>query len=241
MLTLTNVSASVGTKKILSRVSLRLMPGTIACLMGPNGSGKSTLASVILGHPDYRLARGSKIDWKGRSITRLSPSDRAKRGIFLSFQNPLPLPGVSVKDLLRVALEGRLSAVELAHAIERYAKELHIKPELLTRSLNDGFSGGEKKKLEALQAVLLEPKLAILDELDTGVDVDAIKTISRFLKKHLPKDASILYITHSTRLEKYLRPDRVFVMKEGSIVRTGTRVLAERIERHGFDWIKNKS
>lgn len=238
MFSIKNLSVAINKKPILTKISLDLLPGKTYALMGPNGSGKSTLALSLLGHPEYRVARGSQIILDGKNITRKAPDERARLGLFLSFQNPLALSGVSVKDLLRIALEKKYAPFELSEKIKVLAKELKIKDELLTRSLNEGFSGGEKKKLEALQAVLLAPKIALFDELDTGVDVDAIKTISHFLKKHLSKKTTIVFITHSTRLLKYLIPDRVLVMKNGQLVKVGTTILAHKIEANGFDGIR---
>ena len=165
----------------------------------------------------------------------MAPEERSLKGIFLSFQSPLEIPGVNVFDLLRIALEKKFDPVTLHKQIRVYAKELHIKDELLKRSLNVGFSGGEKKKLEALQAVLLQPQLALFDEIDTGVDVDALKTISKFLKKYLPKETTLVFITHSTRLLKYVSPDVVLVIKDGTLVKTGGVALAKEIERSGFE------
>lgn len=238
MLTVKSLRVSAEKKPILRGLSFTLAPGTTYALMGPNGSGKSTLGETLMGNPRYRTGRGSVIVFEKKNITNKDTTERARLGLFLSFQNPHPLPGVSVKDLLRIALEKKYTPLELSEKIKAFAKELKIKDELLSRSLNEGFSGGEKKKLEALQAVLLTPKLALFDELDTGVDVDAIKTISQFLRKHLAKEATLVFITHSTRLLKYLKPDRVLVMKDGLLVRVGARSLAKKIEERGFDWIK---
>lgn len=235
MLTLKNLTVFAGDKEILHDLSLEFKPGRVYVLMGPNGSGKSTLAHALLGDPALRVKRGSQILMRGKNITRLEPDKRARLGLFLSFQNPLPLPGVSVKELLRLALEKKHSPLELNQKIVASAKELHIKDELLTRSLNEDFSGGEKKRLEALQAVMLEPRVAIFDELDTGVDVDAIKIISRFLKRHLPKEVTVIFITHSAKMAKYIRPDHVLVMKAGHLVKTGDAALVKQVEAKGFD------
>ena len=238
MLTLKNLSVSIGTKKILRDISFVFKPGRTYALMGPNGSGKSTLASAIMGHPNITYARISKILVEKKNIKNLSPDKRARLGIFLSYQTPMTLPGVTVFELLRLALEKQIDPVDLHNKVKTYAEELHIKDELLKRSLNEGFSGGEKKKLEALQAVLLTPSFALFDEIDTGVDVDALKTISQFLKKHLPKTTTTVFITHSTRLLKYIKPQEVLVIKDGCLVRTGTEALAKKIEEKGFDSIK---
>ncbi len=238
MITLEKLSASIEGKKILHTFSFSFKPGKIYAIMGPNGSGKSTLASSIVGHPSITLSSASKIIINGKNIKNLSPDKRALLGIFLSFQTPMTLPGVTVFELLRLALEKKMDPVTLYEKIKMYAKELHIKDELLKRSLNDGFSGGEKKKLEALQAVLLSPSFALFDEIDTGVDVDSLKIISQFLKKHLAKKATLVFITHSTRLLSYIKPNEILVIKEGRLIKTGTSILAKKIEEKGFESIK---
>jgi Fe-S cluster assembly ATP-binding protein len=235
MLTLKNLSVSIEKKQILDDISFSFRPGKTYALMGPNGSGKSTLASAIMGHPNIAYSRTSKILISEKNLKSLSPDTRAKLGVFLSFQTPLEIPGVTVFDLLRIALEKKFDAVTIHKQIKAYAKELHIKDELLKRSLNEGFSGGEKKKLEALQAVMLAPQFVLFDEIDTGVDVDALKTISQFLKKHLPKQSTLVFITHSTRLLKYVSPDEVMVIKNGKLVKTGKAALAKKIEEQGFE------
>ncbi len=235
MLNLINLSVSIGEKKILKNISFHFKKETTYALMGPNGSGKSTLASAIMGHPSISYTRGSKIILGNKNIKNLSPDKRAASGIFLSFQSPLEIPGVNIFDLLRIALEKKMDPVSLHKQVKAYAKELHIKDELLKRSLNVGFSGGEKKKLEALQAVMLTPTFVLFDEIDTGVDVDALKTISQFLKKHLPKETATVFITHSTRLLKYVHPDEVLVIKDGCLVQTGDATLAKKIEQTGFE------
>ncbi len=235
MLTLKNLSVSIEKKQILQDISFSFRPGKTYALMGPNGSGKSTLASAIMGHPNITYSRGSKILIGEKNLKNLSPDTRAKLGVFLSFQTPLEIPGVTVFDLLRIALEKKLDAVTIHKQVKAYAKELHIKDELLKRSLNEGFSGGEKKKLEALQTVMLAPQFVLFDEIDTGVDVDALKTISQFLKKYLPKKSTLVFITHSTRLLKYVSPDEVMVIKNGKLVKTGKAALAKKIEEQGFE------
>lgn len=241
MLRIKNLSVSIEGKKILDDISFDFQTGKTYALMGPNGSGKSTLASAIMGHPNITYSRTSKIligkksARQGGNIKKLSPDKRAHLGIFLSFQTPMTIPGVTVFELLRLALEKQIDPVTLHGLVKAYAKELRIKDELLKRSLNDGFSGGEKKKLEALQAVLLQPKFALFDEIDTGVDVDALKTISQFLKKHLSKKATTVFITHSTRLLRYIKPQEVLVMKSGRLVKAGKGALAKKIEEKGFE------
>jgi Fe-S cluster assembly ATP-binding protein len=239
MLNIRNLSVSIEKKQILKDISLDFKPGKTYAIMGPNGSGKSTLASAIMGHPDITYARASKLLIGNKNIKNLSPDKRAALGLALSFQTPLALPGVTVSDLLRIATEKRLDPVALHHMIRAYAKELHISDELLKRSINDGFSGGERKKLEALQIAILEPTFIMFDEIDTGVDVDALRTITTFLKKRLPKTTTKVFITHSAKLLKYVRPDVVVVLKQGRLVKTGKAALAKRIEKDGFDKIES--
>lgn len=238
MITLEKLSVSIEAKEILHDISFSFKPGRTYAIMGPNGCGKSTLASSIMGHPSIIYSRASKMRVGKKNIKTLSPDKRAHLGIFLSFQTPMTLPGVTVFELLRLALEKQMDPVALHKKIADYAKELHIKEELLKRSLNDGFSGGEKKKLEALQAVLLSPKFALFDEIDTGVDVDSLKTIATFLKKHLSKEATLIFITHSTRLLSSIKPNEVLIMKDGRLIKTGTHSLAKKIEATGFASIK---
>lgn len=238
MVSLKNLSVSIQGKKILDDISFNFRSGRTYALMGPNGSGKSTLASALMGHPNLLYSRTSKLAISGKNLKNLSPDKRAKIGIFLSFQTPLALPGVTISDLFRLALEKKTDPLSLHRTLKEYAKELHIKDELLKRSLNDGFSGGEKKKMEALQAALLSPCFAIFDEIDTGVDVDALKTISKFLQRHLPKDATAVFITHSSRLLRYIEPQEVIVMKDGRLAQSGGKSLVKKIEEKGFDRIE---
>ncbi len=234
MLSIQNLSVSVEGKKIIDNFTFTFNPGKTYALMGPNGSGKSTLASAIMGHPHYRLSRNARILIGKKNLKHLSPDKRAGLGVFLSFQTPMELAGVTVFELLRLALEKTIEPVKLHGLVAQHAKELHIKDDLLKRSLNAGFSGGEKKKLEALQAVLLAPRFAIFDEIDTGVDVDALKTIFKFLARHLPKETTLVFITHSPRLLKAIHPDKILVLRDGRLVKTGTAALAKQIEARGF-------
>lgn len=235
MLTIKNLSVSVDKKRILEDISFDFKPGKIYALMGPNGSGKSTFALSIMGHPNLNYSRASKILIGEKNVKGISADKRAKLGIFLSFQTPLALPGVNVFDLLRLAMEKQMDPVALHKKVKACASELRIKDELLKRSLNEDFSGGEKKKLEALQAAILTPRFAIFDEIDTGVDVDALKIIARFLKKHLPQKTTLVFITHSTRLLRYIQPDEVMVLKNGKLAATGESSLAKKIEIKGFN------
>lgn len=235
MLTVSNLSVSVDKKPLLDRFSFAFKEGKTYALLGPNGCGKSTLAQTLMGHPHYAVKRGGKIALAGKDLVRLAPEKRAALGLFLAFQNPLPLPGIRAGELLRLALEKRIDPVVLHKRIRTIAAKLHIKEELLERSLNDGFSGGEKKKLEALQAILLAPSVAIFDEIDTGVDVDALKLIAKTLQTELPAESTTIFITHSAKLLKYIKPDEILVMKSGKLVATGGMDLAKAIERNGFD------
>lgn len=237
MLSIRNLSASIDGAKILKDISIDFKDGTTSVILGPNGSGKSTLAAALLGRPDIVVSRATKFLLDEKNIKTLPTDTRARRGLFLSFQSPLPLPGVSVSDLLRAAQDGTTDPLALHTEIHIYAAELGIKDELLTRSIHDGFSGGERKKIEALQAAVLKPRVAIFDELDTGVDVDAIGIIMRFLKKRLPKTTTRIFITHSPKLLSLVRPDHTIVLKNGSVVAIGDRALADKIIREGFEKI----
>ncbi len=237
MLSLQNLSVSIEEKEILKNISLQFTLGSTTALLGPNGSGKSTLGNAVLGAPFITLTNGD-IFLDNKSISELSTSERSKQGLFLSFQSPLPLPGVSAMDLFRAALGGKekkYSAKELHALAHQYAEELDLPKEFLKRSLYEGFSGGERKKMEALQIALFQPKVIIFDEIDTGVDVDALKTIAAFLEKHLPKETIRIFITHSHKLLSLIHPDQVVVLKNGSVIKTGNKELADFIEENGFE------
>src|SRR3989344_458972 len=231
ILAITHLTASVGKKEILRDITLSLDTGKLYALMGPNGSGKSSLASCVMGHPAYTVNGKSRIIFCGKNITDLSPDKRARAGIFMTFQSPLFLSGVSIYQLLRFMLDKKKDPLKIRTLVNKYAQELGVREELLTRSLNDGFSGGEKKKMEVLQAVMGEAKLIFFDEIDTGVDVDALKTIALFLKKMKTKERTMVIITHYSRILKYLKPDMVLVMKEGKVVAQDGASLAEKIEK----------
>lgn len=233
MLQVSNLSVSVGKKKILEDFNFNFEKGKIYAIMGPNGSGKSTLAYSIMGHPGYILSRTSKIEYGRSNMKKLSSDKRAQKGLFMSFQTPLSLNGISIFQLVQLALSGQRDTLEIRQQTQKFAKELKIKEELLSRSLNDGASGGEKKKLEVLQAAVLNKEIQIFDEIDTGVDIDALKTISNFLKKH-QKDKVYIIITHYNRILKYLKPDRVLVLVDGRLKATGTYKLAQKIEKKGY-------
>ncbi len=235
MIELKNLTVSVADKTIIKNLNLRLEKNKVYVLMGPNGSGKSTLALTLMAHPLYQIKSG-KILFEKKDITDLSPDKRADRGIFLSFQSPLSLSGVNMFSLLRTAIAGKKNPLVLREKIEKTAKLLRIKKELLERSFNEGASGGEKKKLELLQAAILNPKFLMFDEIDTGVDIDALRTIAQFMEKN-KKGKTYLLITHYNRILKYVKPDEVLVMMEGKIVKQGDYRLAEKIEKNGYEKI----
>jgi Fe-S cluster assembly ATP-binding protein len=235
MLTLRNLTASIGDKEILHDISLRFEPGKTYVVLGPNGSGKSTLAAAIMGRPDIAISEGSEMTIDDSDLTSLSADKRSKRGIFLSFQSPLPIPGVSVEELLRVALDGKKDPVTLHHELRVLAEEIGLAEEFLSRSIHDGFSGGERKKIEAIQAAILAPALAIFDEIDTGTDTDAVKRIAEFLTSHLPNEATKIYITHSPKLIELIKPDSVIVLKDGRVAAEGDYNLAMKTIEEGFE------
>lgn len=233
MLTVKNFTAKVGNKTILRNFNFTFKRDNVYAVMGPNGSGKSTLAYAIMGHPAYVVNGSSKLIFNKKNILPLDAGKRANLGIFLSFQNPLSLTGIKVRQLLQLALQGKKDPLKLRQEIEKHAKELKIKPDLLERSLNDGASGGEKKKLEVLQAAVLDKELMIFDEVDTGVDIDALKSISEFLHKN-KKGKTYIVITHYNRILHYLKPDKVLILIDGKLKKVGNHTLAVEIEKNGY-------
>jgi Fe-S cluster assembly ATP-binding protein len=212
--------------------------------MGPNGSGKSTLASVIMGHPGFAITQGS-VRFNGQAVNSIGPDERARLGMFLSFQYPSEVAGLSIEHFLRTAYNAiypkkQLPVMEFHERFVEAANKLKLRYDLAQRGLNDGFSGGEKKKLEILQLVLLQPKLVILDETDSGLDIDALKTVSAGVNGMLAKSRSFVVITHYIRILKFIKPDRVHVMIDGRIVKSGGRELAQQVEKRGYDWLKPK-
>lgn len=234
MLELKNLSTSIEEKPILDDVSFTFEKGKTYAVMGPNGSGKSTLSYSIMGHPGYTIGDTSSILFQGEDITEMEAHERAEKGVFLSFQSPLALAGVKVFQLLQLAVGDRMKPLELKKKMQAIAKELKIPDELLNRSLNDGASGGERKKMEVLQAMTLDTSFLVFDEVDTGVDVDALKTIAQYLKKH-QEDRTYVLITHYNRILKYLTPDYVLVMAQGKLQKVGGAELAEQIENDGYE------
>ncbi|MDA0327281.1 MAG: Fe-S cluster assembly ATPase SufC [Bacteroidetes bacterium] len=244
MLTVNNLKASIEGNKILNGINLNINAGEVHAIMGPNGSGKSTLSSVIAGREEYEIDEGS-IFFEGQSIMDLSPEERAHKGIFLSFQYPIEIPGVSVSNFIKTSLnESRkaqglevLPAAELLKLMRDKMTLLEIKKGFLSRSLNQGFSGGEKKRNEIFQMAMLEPKLAILDETDSGLDIDALRIVANGVNKLKSKHNATLVITHYQRLLDYIIPDFVHVLYDGRIVKSGSKELALELEEKGYDWI----
>lgn len=235
MLKIQNLTATVSEKQILKDISYTFEKGKTYAIMGPNGSGKSTLASAVMGHPTYEVSGSMELD--GTSLDELQPHERAQKGLFMSFQAPLSLSGVTLYQLLRFALHGTRDPLEVRMQVKKYAAQLGIKEELLSRSLNEDFSGGEKKKMEVLQAMVLQPKCMFFDEIDTGVDVDALKTLAKGIATLKGPDKTLILITHYNRLLKYLKPDVVLVIGDGTIVTEGDYSLAEKVEMRGYDGV----
>ena len=245
MLKIENLHASIDGKDILRGINLEVKPGEVHAIMGPNGSGKSTLASVVAGKEDYEVTEGS-ISFEGEDIIEIAPEERAHMGLFLSFQYPVEIPGVSVTNFIKTAINESRKAKELEEmpASEMLAKIreksslLEIDRKFLSRSLNEGFSGGEKKRNEIFQLAMLEPKLAILDETDSGLDIDALRIVANGVNKLRSAENATVVITHYQRLLDYIEPDYVHVLYQGKIVKSGTKELALQLEDKGYDWIK---
>ena len=248
MLTIENLHAAVDGKKILRGVDLDVKSGEIHAIMGPNGSGKSTLSSVIAGNEVYEMTEGN-IVLNGEEISELDAEERAHKGIFMSFQYPVEIPGVSVTNFIKTAINSSrkaqglndMHASEMLKKIRQKAELLEIDTKFLSRSLNEGFSGGEKKRNEIFQMAMLEPKLSILDETDSGLDIDALKIVANGVNKLRNKNNAVVIITHYKRLLNYISPDFVHVLHDGKIVKSGTKDLAHELEAKGYDWIKEDS
>ena len=247
MLKINNLHASVEEKSILKGINLEVKPGEVHAIMGPNGSGKSTLASVIAGKEDYEVEDGD-ILLEGENINELDAEERAHKGVFLSFQYPVEIPGVSVTNFMKTAINEtrkakgleEMPANEMLKLIREKSELLEIDRKFLSRSLNEGFSGGEKKRNEIFQMAMLEPKLAILDETDSGLDIDALRIVSNGVNKLKSKDNAVIVITHYQRLLDYIVPDFVHVLMDGKIVKSGDASLALKLEEKGYDWIKEE-
>lgn len=238
MLTIRNLSVSVEGKNILKDVVLSINPGEIHAVMGPNGGGKSTLAYTLAGHPKYVVDRGT-VRFDNKNLLSMSPDERARKGLFLAFQYPVEIPGVSVQNFLRAAHEARFGPVKSVLAfremLKKKAARLGMNQELLSRNLNEGFSGGEKKRVEILQMNALEPVYAVLDETDSGLDVDAIRAVANGIRNIVrTHKTGVIVITHYQRILKYLKPDKVHVMVNGRIVKSGDRTFAAELEKNGY-------
>ncbi len=228
-------------KEIVKGVDLHVNKGEVVALMGPNGSGKSTLANALMGHPKYEVTAGEVI-LDGENITNLEPDEKARKGLFLSFQYPAEISGVTLSNFLRAAYnsvkEKNVSVIEFMKLLKEKMSLLKIKEEFANRYINEGFSGGEKKRAEILQLAILQPKLAILDETDSGLDVDALKIVAEGVNKARTKETGILIITHYQRILDYIQPDRVYIMRDGNIVKEGKKELVKQIENEGYGDIK---
>ncbi len=247
MLSIKNLHASIEDKAILQGINLDVNAGEIHAIMGPNGAGKSTLASIIAGNENYTVTAG-EILLDNEDISELAPEERAHKGVFLSFQYPVEIPGVSVTNFMKTAInesrkargEEDMPASDMLKLIREKSELLEIDRKFLSRSLNEGFSGGEKKRNEIFQMAMLEPKLAILDETDSGLDIDALRIVANGVNKLKSKDNAVIVITHYQRLLDYIVPDFVHVLMDGKIVKSGGKELAYELEEKGYDWIKNE-
>lgn len=240
LLEATGVTAAVDGKPILKGVDLRIAPGEVHAIMGRNGSGKSTFSHVLMGHPRFELTGGS-VKALGQDLAGLTTDERARLGLFLAFQYPMAIPGVTVANFLRAAFRAvhgdALPVKEFRRRVTETMQVLGVDPAFMNRYVNDGFSGGEKKRVEILQMALLEPKLAVLDETDSGLDIDALKVVSDGINRVRAADRGILLITHYQRILRYVAPDVVHVMIDGRIVRSGGADLAHELEERGYDWL----
>ncbi len=245
MMNIKNIHAKIGDKVILKDLNLELEKGKIHVIMGPNGSGKSTLSKAIVGHYDVEVTKG-EIVYKGKNILETSPEERALDGIFLSFQNPVEIPGVNNAYFLRTALnekekhEGKkeTNAAQFLKLMRQHVEQLGMKPDMISRALNDGFSGGEKKRNEILQMEILEPEVIILDEIDSGLDIDALKAVSEGINRMKNGERTFLVITHYSRILDYINPDYIHVLQDGKIIKTGGPELVKTLEAEGYQAIQ---
>ena len=244
MLEIKNLKAQIEDKTILNGVNLKVNKGEVHAIMGPNGSGKSTLSSVIAGNEDYEVSSGS-ITYEGDDLLEMAPEERSHRGVFLSFQYPVEIPGLSVSNFIKTAINEKrkafgqenISAKELLQLFKEKCELLNINKEYLSRSLNEGFSGGEKKRNEIFQMAMMEPKLSILDETDSGLDIDALKIVANGVNSLKSSSNSIILITHYQRLLNYIIPDFVHILKDGKIVMSGDKSLAHKLEKEGYSFL----
>lgn len=247
MLSIKNLTAKIDDKQILNGINLEVKAGEVHAIMGPNGSGKSTLASVLAGREEYEVLSG-EISFLGKDLLAMAPEERAREGVFLAFQYPVEIPGVSTINFMKTAVNQirvhrglqALDAVSFLQIMKEKMKLVEIDQSLLNRALNEGFSGGEKKRNEIFQMAMLEPKLAILDETDSGLDIDALRVVSNGVNKLRSKNNAVIVVTHYQRLLNYIVPDFVHVLYKGRIVKSGGKELALELEAKGYDWIKNE-
>jgi len=245
MLEIQNLKTRIGDSEILRGLSLSVNAGEVHAIMGPNGSGKSTLAQVVAGHEDYEVTAGT-VTYDGKDLLELEPEERAREGVFLGFQYPVEIPGVNNAYLLKAAVNakrkhqglGEVDAFEFLKLAREKMASLGMDPKFLNRGVNEGFSGGEKKRNEILQMAMLEPRLAILDETDSGLDIDALKAVAEGVNALRSPDRAIILVTHYQRLLDYVEPDQVHVLSEGRIVRSGDKSLALELEERGYDWLR---
>jgi Fe-S cluster assembly ATP-binding protein len=248
MLKIDNLHVKVDNKPILKGINLEVGTGEVHAVMGPNGSGKSTLANVLAGREGYEIVEGS-ITYQGKDLLEMPPEQRACEGVFLAFQYPVEIPGVNNVYLLKAGInairkyrgEQELDAVEFLELVKEKLQVVDMTEDLLSRSVNEGFSGGEKKRNEIFQMAILEPRLAILDETDSGLDIDALKAVARGVNSLRGKDRSIILITHYQRLLNYIEPDRVHVLSDGRILKSGDKDLARELEERGYDWVREEA
>ncbi len=248
MLSIKDLHVSINDSEILKGLDLKVEAGEVHAIMGPNGSGKSTLANVLAGRPGYEVTGGG-VTYEGRDLLDLAPEQRACEGVFMAFQYPVEIPGVNNIYLLKAALnakrkyhgEPELDAVDFMKLVRERAKIVSMREDLLNRAVNEGFSGGEKKRNEIFQMAILEPKLAVLDETDSGLDIDALRTVAEGVNSLRSKDRAIIVVTHYQRILEYIVPDKVHVLTDGRIIKSGDRDLALQLEQRGYDWVREEA